>query len=336
MSNGWWEKCLPMKSDENTQGTKKKFIVHPPLNQHVVEDHYIVFATPRKLPFANQLIGKVVVLDIAFAHSLAGKNQPSITHDLIKHLGKRLMIWVDHHDSEFHAEFAGDSRFILTTKAEHGACPELLTPALVQKHPKADTIVCHSDFDGLVSCAKWILNGEEPYPNADQDAWAVDTRMGQPSEIGQLFDLALKGKRDENFFKTCLELLVKKLDPSLVSHWHMLESAAKEGQMLEDQAKALVQHFVPLCDQVVFLDLSSTGLQNQKDFDRTTLLLMGQDLAKIAILKDHQTVTFSTAFDSGINFLQIFNISSGMPTVLSLKAKEWERCWDLLRAYLGL
>jgi hypothetical protein len=319
-------------TEDQEKKTKKKFVVHPPLTQNLVEDHYIVFATPRKLPFANQLIGKVVVLDIAFAHSLEGKNQPSITHDLIKHLGKRLIAWIDHHDSEFHQDFKNDSRFILSTKAEHGACPELIQPAFVQRMPKADTIVCHCDFDGIVSCAKWILNGEQPYAQADDDARAIDTRMGELSELGKVFDVALKARKDEGFFKLFLELLVRKLDPSFTEAWEEIAKAEKEGKRLEDQAKQLANRYQKLSDQIVVLDLVELGLdQNKnKDFDRTMLLLLGQQKAKIAIVKDSKSMTFSSAFDSGVNFLKLFGISSGMPTVLSLHPKEWDRCKEIL------
>jgi hypothetical protein len=308
---------------------KKKFVVHPPLTQNIVEDHYIVFATPRKLPFANQLIGKVVVLDIAFAHSLEGKNQPSITHDLISHLGKRLLVWIDHHDSEFHDEFKHDSRFILSTKAEHGACPEMIQPEFVQKMPKADTIVCHCDFDGIVSCAKWILNGEPPYPQADDDARAIDTRIGELSSWGKIFDVALKARKDEAFFKLFLSLLVRKLDPTFKEAWDEIDLAQKEGQRLEEQSYKLASQYVFISPQIVLLDLDELGISN-KDFDRTMLLLLGQQKAKIAIIKDTKSMTFSSAFDSGVNFLSLFGISSGMPTVLSLHPKEWERCKEIL------
>ena len=53
-----------------------------------------------------------------------------------------------------------------------------------------DTVVCHVDFDGLASAAKWIRGGTEPYPGADDDARAVDTRLGDPGPTGKLVDFA--------------------------------------------------------------------------------------------------------------------------------------------------
>jgi hypothetical protein len=71
-----------------------------------------------------------------------------------------------------HADFARDARFVLSTKAEHGACPEMVTPELVRQTGPIDTILTHVDLDGLYAAAKWILDGEEPYAGADDDARA--------------------------------------------------------------------------------------------------------------------------------------------------------------------
>jgi hypothetical protein len=109
----------------------------------------------------------VVVLDIAFAASSGSSvSFEQVTRPFIEELGGRLAAWVDHHDHERHAEFAGDPRFTLATKAEHGACPEMVTVELVRQTGPIDTIVAHHDLDGLYSAAKWIRGGVEPYPAA--------------------------------------------------------------------------------------------------------------------------------------------------------------------------
>ena len=94
---------------------------------------HLAFGTPRKLPKAASLTGRVAVLDIAFAGAGSGGGFPKITLPFIEGLGDRLGMWVDHHDSEEHALYAGDPRFVLSTKAEHGACPEMITPELVAR-----------------------------------------------------------------------------------------------------------------------------------------------------------------------------------------------------------
>ncbi|HEY1536605.1 MAG TPA: hypothetical protein VGF76_21435, partial [Polyangiaceae bacterium] len=116
----------------------------------------LAFGTPRKLPRASTLLGRVAVLDIAFAGAGSGGGFPKITLPFIDALGERLRAWVDHHDHEEHENYAKDPRFVLSTKAEHGACPEMITEELVARVGVIDTIVCHTDFDGLASAAKWM------------------------------------------------------------------------------------------------------------------------------------------------------------------------------------
>ena len=134
----------------------------------------LVFASPRKLPRVGALSGRVVVLDIAFASMGLGRGFDKTTGRFIELLGPRLARWVDHHDHPLHARFARDERFVLCTKAEHGACPEMIDPALVESTGPVDTIVCHFDLDGLYAAAKWILGGREPYPGADDDARVIE------------------------------------------------------------------------------------------------------------------------------------------------------------------
>ena len=125
-------------------------------------------------------------------------------------LGDRLAAWVDHHDHERHVDFAHDPRFVLATKAEHGACPEMITPELVRQTGPIDSIVSHVDLDGLYAAAKWILGGDEPYRGADTDARAVDTRMGEPGPIAARIDRALRAEsfRDDQLKRAVVQFLV--------------------------------------------------------------------------------------------------------------------------------
>ncbi|HTM21505.1 MAG TPA: hypothetical protein VL172_13385, partial [Kofleriaceae bacterium] len=93
---------------------------------------HLYFASPRALPRVQALEGRVIVLDIAFAHSQGGGvSYEGTTLPFIEALGGRLAAWVDHHDHERHRDYAGDPRFVLSTKAEHGACPEMITEDVV-------------------------------------------------------------------------------------------------------------------------------------------------------------------------------------------------------------
>ena len=133
----------------------------------------IVWAThPRHLPKPPE--GRVAVVDVAFA---AGKSIKK-TKSFINKLGDRLVSYVDHHEHVLWSEYEEDERFLLVPNRIAHACPELITPEVVFAREggiPVDNIVAHADFDGLVAAAKWRAAGEELWPEADEDARAVDS-----------------------------------------------------------------------------------------------------------------------------------------------------------------
>ncbi len=278
---------------------------------------HLSFTTPRKLPRPRDLEGNVVVLDIAFASEAGTSGFESVTLPFIQGLGPRLRAWVDHHDSTFHSRFADDPRFLLTTKAEHGACPELVTPEVVERAGPIDTIVCHSDFDGLASAAKWLRGGIEPYPGCDADARAVDTRVGEVGPLGQRFDRALRARpRDQGLFGIVVRHLASGLsDPSL---WEIIDQAAGELLRMEATTRKLALRYEVLEPGIAVVDASI----RPGAFDKTLLLLLGQERARMSMVIDNDTVTFAAPFESGVNFLQILGISGGMPTRVSIARKH--------------
>ena len=273
----------------------------------------MAIATPRSLPRADQLSGRVVILDLAFAHNKPSGPYPSVTHKLIAQLGDRLALFLDHHDSDFHKDFDGNSRFVLATKAEHGACPEMITPEIVTRAGDVDTILCHGDFDGLVSAAKWILKGREPYLGSDRDAWCIDTRMGQPSTEAICLDRALRANlKNTHIREVILRLLIDGFDQSQL--WREVNRAGQEVKRMEEASEELATHYQLLSERVAYVDVRSTLL----DYDRTHLLLLGQTRAQIAVVRTQNNIGFAAPFNSGVNFLHLFSLSGGMPTVVSL------------------
>lgn len=286
------------------------------------------FGTPRKLPKASKLEGRVVVLDIAFA-GMPGGGFDQVTKKLIDGLGERLVGWVDHHDHERHADYRNDERFVLATKAEHGACPEMITPELVSRIGPVDTIVCHTDFDGLASAAKWMLGGKEPYLGCDADAYAVDTRIGQPSELGRTYDRALRARpRDTSLYA----LIVRSLVDGGVKRALLepIEAAAAELIPIEKEtaraARAYKRYSRRGGGGVAFVDIA----QGYKNVDKTGLLLLGQELEQVSIVVDSQNVTMAAAFDSGINFLKLLSLDGGMPTRVSVSRSRLDDVFDKL------
>jgi len=272
--------------------------------------------------------GRVVVLDVAFASEASGGGFDKITRPFIETLGSRLAAWVDHHDSTEHARYAGDPRFVLATKAEHGACPEMVTPDLVAKVGPVDTIVCHTDFDGLVSAAKWIRGGVEPYPGADDDAWAIDTRLRRAGALGERFDRALRARpHDHGLFGLVVRHLATGLsDPSL---WEAVDAAAAELLPIEAETRKLAERYVRVPPGVAVVDITPSGDAPVPRVDKTQLLLLGQEREPVSIVIDRDTITVAARFDSGLDFLKLLGLSGGMPTRVSVPRA---RLGDLLRA----
>jgi hypothetical protein len=279
----------------------------------------LAFATPRKLPKAQDLRGRVVVLDVAFASEASSGGFEKVTRPFIDGLGARLAMWVDHHDSAEHARYAGDTRFVLATKAQHGACPEMVTPELVLRAGPVDTIVCHTDFDGLASAAKWIRGGVEPYPGADDDAWAIDTRLKKPGSIGERFDRALRARpTDHGLFGLVVRHLASGLsDPSLFG---IVDAAAAELLPIEVETRRIAEKYVRVPPGVAVVDvgLATQGRSPPPRIDKTQLLLLGQEKEPVSVVVDRDTVTVAARFDSGKNFLTLLGLSGGMPTRVSV------------------
>jgi hypothetical protein len=288
----------------------------------------LAFATPRKLPKARDVRGRVVVLDLAFASEAASGGFDKVTRPFIEGLGPRLVAWVDHHDSSEHERYRGDPRFVLSTKAEHGACPEMVTPELVERIGPVDTIVCHTDFDGLVSAAKWVRGGNEPYPGADDDAWAIDTRLKRPGSIGERLDRALRARpHDHGLFGLIVRHLVTGLaDPSL---WAPVDEAARELVPIEAETRRLAAGYARLPPGVAIVDITPPEGTTPPRVDKTQLLLIGQEREPVSIVVDRDMLTVAARFDSGLNFLALLGLSGGMPTRVSVPKN---RLSDLLDA----
>jgi hypothetical protein len=270
-------------------------------------------------------VGRVVVLDIAFAADGMGTPFLATTGAFIDALGGRLAAWIDHHDHEKHRDFASDPRFFLASKADHGACPEMVSADIVRQAGPIDTIVCHGDLDGLYSAAKWLLDGAEPYPGADEDARAVDTRIGRPSELGDRIDRALRARfRDEGLKHRVVRYLVGGVKDR--DFFDELTAAASEFDRSAKESERLAGFFESHGRAVVV----NAGALARGPYDKTLLLLAGQARAEVAIVRDSGTITLAAAFDSGINFIQLFGLGGGMPTRVSLKERRLDEVLEKL------
>jgi len=285
---------------------------------------HLAYGTPRKLPKPESLPGRVVVLDVAFAANAGGASYEKTTLPFIRGLGSRLAMWIDHHDHDRHPDFADDPRFVLRTKAQHGACPEMVTPERVAAAGSVDTVCCHSDFDGLCSAAKWIRGGVEPYAGADDDARAIDTRLGEPSERARVLDRALRARpRDEVLRGLMVRYLVDGARDSAM--YREFQSAAESLEAMEREARRLSTRY-EVRGQLAICDAT----RRDGPYDKTELLLIGQRLAPISLVHDETTVTVAARFDSGIDLVSALGLNGGMPTRVSVAAKQLDDVIEIL------
>jgi hypothetical protein len=279
-----------------------------------------VFASPRRLPKPRELAGRVVVLDIAFASEGLGKGFDKTTGKFITQLGDRLARWVDHHDHPAHARFEHDPRFVLATKAQHGACPEMIDEELVRDTGPIDTIVAHFDLDGVYAAAKWILGGREPYVGADDDARAVDTRMGEVGREATRIDKALRAHyRDEVLKQQVLRYLVEGLHAG--HERSAIEAAASDYDRMADRSRELADRYVIESDVALLKVPGGAGA-----FDKTELLLLGQQRATVAIVADGGNVSIAAA---------LLELGGGMPTRVNIPAKRLPEALVLIKGKLA-
>jgi hypothetical protein len=282
------------------------------------------YLTPRTLPPAEKLAGRVAVLDIAFASEGGGSSFEKTTLPFINGLGARLAAWVDHHDHERHADYKDDPRFVLCTKAEHGACPEMITPEIVRDAGPVDTVAVHLDLDGLYSGAKWVLGGVEPYDGADADARAVDTRRGVPGAIATRIDRALRARfRDETLKHRVVQYLVARTKAPVL--WEEIELAAREIDPLLDESRRLADRY-ELRGGVAYVEARGKG------FDKTELLLLGQERAPVAVVRDAGSLTIAADFESGFDFVRMFQLGGGMPTRVTVPEGRYTEVMGKLAA----
>jgi len=288
---------------------------------------HLAFGSPRLLPRADRLAGRVVVLDIAFAATVGDSvSFELITKPFLDGLGGRLAAWVDHHDHERHAEYKADPRFVLATKAEHGACPEMVTPELVRAIGPIDTICAHVDLDGLYAAAKWVLGGVEPYPGADDDARCVDTRIGEPGPIAVRIDQALRAKfRDDQLKRAVVQWLVNGRRGGV--HDDLIDEAAVEFAERAVGTALLAKRY-SVRGRVAVVDATAA----KASYDKTDLLLAGQAMAPVSMVRDSGNATIAAGFSSGWDFVRLFELGGGMPTRVTVPDARWQEAIEKINA----
>jgi hypothetical protein len=65
-------------------------------------------------------------------------------------------------------------------------------------------------------------------------------------------------------------------------------------------------------------------------YDKTLLLLLGQERAGVAMVLDLDTLTLAARYGSGVSFLDLLGLSGGMPTLVSIPKKRMQEALDKL------
>jgi hypothetical protein len=169
-----------------------------------------------------------------------------------------------------------------------------------------DTVAMHLDLDGLYSGAKWVLGGVEPYDGADADARAIDTRRGTPGPIAARIDRALRARfRDETLKHRVIQYLVARTKAPVL--WDEIEQAARLIDPLLEESRRLAEGY-RVTAGVAYVEAGG------KPYDKTELLLLGQERAPVAVVRDSGSLTIAADFESGFDFVKMFDLGGGMPT----------------------
>lgn len=299
----------------------------------------VIFTQPHfvNAALAEQCGPRTIVLDIAFN---AGRNNPAqefndTTLAFIQALGPRLVAWVDHHDHDEWPEFHSDPRFVLVPRSDAPACPPILTSVLVAKFgTDVDTIICHGDLDGILSACFWMHGGNEPYDGALADSVAADSRVGTVGPMGSLIENAIKSDpRDDSIRQDVVSWLVYQ-DEQAEQH---VKSAAENYAETERITKEVAVQY-QIIDKVAFVDARKCV----ERFDRTALLLAGQRMAQVAIVRyisryidpksgqEVSTDMIVVAAPRPWNFKEMFHLSGGAINVVNIPATRLDEAIELI------
>ena len=278
----------------------------------------MVFAGhPRHLPKPPP--GRTAIVDVAFA---AGKSYKKSTLPFLESLGENLVAYVDHHEHPAWNDWSSDARFTLVPNKLAHACPELVTPELVaarEDGARVDHIVAHADLDGLLAGAKWRNAGQPLWPEADEDARAVDSpgRGHALSARGQRLALALeeastwkdKKARDAFLLSVADSIFDDEESLGLESEIESLGSAARAAR--EEAIKLAEIHGSLEADGVFVVRLK----EPVKNRTRKHLLIYGEERARIGALfePDPQGGAWVTAatFDQTLDLEEVDGFEGG-------------------------
>jgi hypothetical protein len=152
----------------------------------------------------------------------------------------------------------------------------------------------------------------------------VDTRRGVPGPIATRIDRALRARfRDTNLKHRIIQYLVARTKAP--HHWEEIETAAKLVDPLLDEAHRQAARY-RVDGQVAYVRPSGNT-----PYDKTELLLLGQQKAAVAVVHDSGSLSIAADFESGLDFVKLFELGGGMPTRISVPESRLQEVLEKLK-----
>ena len=105
-----------------------------------------------------------------------------------------------------------------------------------------------------------------------------------------------------------------------------IRDAARALDGREREAHKLAERYT-VAANVAFCDATERG----GHYDKTLLLLLGQELARVSVVLDETTVTAAAKFDSGVDLVALLGLTGGMPTRVSVERSRLDEVMTALR-----
>ena len=121
--------------------------------------------------------------------------------------------------------------------------------------------------------------------------------------------------RDDQLKRAVVQFLVTGMKPGV--HDDVIGEAAAEFERRDTRTQELAKRFT-IRGRVAVVDTAGA----QGHFDKTDLLLAGQRQAPVSIVRDSGMLTIAAGFDSGWDFVQLFELGGGMPTRVTIPEQK--------------
>jgi hypothetical protein len=114
--------------------------------------------------------------------------------------------------------------------------------------------------------------------------------------------------------------------------WEEIDIAARAIDPLLAESRRLAERYA-VRDGVAYVEAG------RAPYDKTELLLLGQERAPVAVVRDSGSLTIAADFESGLDFVKLFGLGGGMPTRVTVPdarhAEVMSKLADLVAARAG-